>query len=142
MASPVGSAGLGKLSEPVRQEGPAIRPPVARPRRAAPSGPAPWGPPAGRRRIRPDADFTATLATRPACSAPRFVFSKAAAAQAYSVPRMAKPTAMTRIPGPGSTSMASPAASTAPPATVTAIRFELRPMNRMISIGFGAMDGV
>lgn len=90
--------------------------------------------------MRPEAPFTAPLATRPACSALRFVFSKADAAQAYSVPRMAKPTAMTRIPGPGSTNMASPAATTPAPTTVTAIRFELRPMNRMMSFGDRAMN--
>lgn len=80
---------------------------------------------------------TPSRARPPAWAAVRFVRSSAAAAHAYSVPRIAKPTATTRIPGPGSTSMAKPLSRNAAPTTVTAIRLELRPMKRMISTGRG-----
>lgn len=82
---------------------------------------------------------TPSRATPPACAATRLVRSSAAAAHAYSVPRIAKPIATTRIPGPGSTSIARPARTKAPPTAPTAIRLELRPMNRMISAGRAAI---
>lgn len=76
---------------------------------------------------------------RPAWLAADFVRSSASAAQASSVPRMAKPTATTRTPGPGRTSMASPAHTKTAPMTETAIRFELRRTNVSTSDGRVAM---
>ena len=53
-----------------------------------------------RRRTRPDAVFTATLATRPACSAPRFVFSNAAAPRRTPCREWRSPAPRRGSPGP------------------------------------------
>jgi ABC-type Fe3+-hydroxamate transport system substrate-binding protein len=49
---------------------------------------------------------------------------------------------MTRMPGPGSTSIVTPASTSTPPTTDTAIRFELLATNRTTSMGLGTPDTV